>query len=60
LVNNSCAPPYVSETRSEAVTRMTDWTLSLQVLLLLGVANGTPIIAKSCSKAVSVHHLIVA
>jgi hypothetical protein len=45
-VNKSCAPPYVSETQYDAVTRMTDWMLSLQVLLLLGVSNGAPIIAK--------------
>jgi CDP-2,3-bis-(O-geranylgeranyl)-sn-glycerol synthase len=45
-MNKSCGPPYLNETRYDAVTRMTDWMLSLQVLLLLLVANGAPIIAK--------------
>ena len=33
------------ESRSDVVTGMADWTLSLQLLALLGVANGTPIVA---------------
>ena len=30
----------------DLVTGMADWMLSLQLLALLGVANGTPILAK--------------
>jgi CDP-2,3-bis-(O-geranylgeranyl)-sn-glycerol synthase len=33
------------ETRSDVVTGMANWTLSLQLLALLGVANGIPILA---------------
>jgi hypothetical protein len=33
------------ESRSDVETGMADWTLSLQLLALLGVANGTPILA---------------
>jgi CDP-2,3-bis-(O-geranylgeranyl)-sn-glycerol synthase len=34
------------ETRSDVVTGMADWMLILRLLVLLGVANGTPIFAK--------------
>jgi hypothetical protein len=35
----------VVKTRSDAVTGMANWMLSLQLLALFGVANGTPILA---------------
>jgi CDP-2,3-bis-(O-geranylgeranyl)-sn-glycerol synthase len=34
------------ETHSDVVTGMANWTLSLQLLALLGVANGIPILAR--------------
>jgi hypothetical protein len=38
--------PLVVKTCSDAVTGMADWILSLQLLVLLGITNGTPIFAK--------------
>jgi hypothetical protein len=41
----ACALKFIISSRSRMATGMTDWMLSLQLLLLLGVANATPILA---------------
>ena len=45
-LNVICLLPRIVEVPFDLVTGMADWMLSLQLLALLGVANGTPILAK--------------
>ncbi len=45
-LNVICLLSLIVEVPFDLVTDMADWMLSLQLLALLGVANGTPIFAK--------------
>jgi CDP-diglyceride synthetase len=45
-LNVICLQSLIVEVPYDVVTGMADWMLSLQLLALLGIANGTPIVAK--------------